>query len=64
VPRVEVSGEHMVHPSGGDHVVDRWTLITWEGVNTMLTPRSLGSYKKGALGLDTQAHEVASCEKC
>jgi hypothetical protein len=36
----EGSGEHMSRPSGGDHVVDRWTLIAWEGVNILLTYRT------------------------
>jgi hypothetical protein len=37
VPSAEGSGEHTSHPSGGDRVVDRWTLVTWEGVNILLT---------------------------
>jgi hypothetical protein len=64
VLRVEVSGEHVARPSGGDRVVDRWTLITWEGVNTLLTSCASGSHKKGALGLNTPSREVVSCEKC
>jgi hypothetical protein len=64
VPRVKVSGEHMVRSSSGDRVVDRWTLVAWKRFNTLLTSRVLGSRKKGAQRFNKPSREVASREKC
>jgi hypothetical protein len=43
----------VVRPSGGDRMVDRWTLVAWEGVNILLTYRTLEICKKRAQELDT-----------
>jgi hypothetical protein len=63
-PRVEVSGEHMACPSSGDRVVDRWTIVTWEGLNTLLTSHASGSHKKEAKRLNNSSHKLVSSEKC
>jgi hypothetical protein len=36
VPRAKARA-NTSHPSSGDRVFDRWTLIAWEGVNILLT---------------------------
>jgi hypothetical protein len=60
VSSVEGSGEHTSCPSGGDRVVDRWTLVAWEGVNILLTYRVSWIREGGAGGLNTPTREVAS----
>jgi hypothetical protein len=78
VSSIEGSCEHVSHPLGGDHVVDRWhnnkhqrkveacdrwwTHIAWEGVNPLLTFRISGIRKGGARGFNTPTHEVTSCK--
>jgi hypothetical protein len=61
--RAKVSGKHMARPSSGDCMVERWTLVTREGVNTLLTSRASGSHKKGAQRLNNSSCEVTSSEK-
>jgi hypothetical protein len=63
VSRPKVLGEHVAHPSSGDRMVDRWTLITREGVNTMLNSHSSGSHNKGSQRFNNSTREVSSCEK-
>jgi hypothetical protein len=52
----------LIHQSG-DRVVDRWTLVALEEVNTLLTSRALGSRKKGKQRLNKPTSEVARYEK-
>jgi hypothetical protein len=75
---VEGSCKHVSCPLGGDRVVDRWhntsaqrkvemgdrwwTQVAWEGVKPLLTYHVSGIRNEGARGLNSQTHEVASCE--